>query len=78
MYEKLEGPIGSTRGDVRVAYLMSLLANINRNPKKKKKAYTADDFMLKFEAGDEEQTIEQQQGVFSKLAQVFGAGGPPK
>lgn len=40
-----EEPFGSVYEDVRTARLMALLANINRDPKKRAAPYEVDDFM---------------------------------
>jgi len=42
-------PFGDWRGDVRIAMLMSLLANINRDRKAHPKAFSASDFMPEFD-----------------------------
>ena len=45
-------PFGEQRGDIRNAMLMSLMANINRDPKKRQKPYSLDEFMpFKIKAG---------------------------
>ena len=39
-------PIGEGRADIRNAQLMALLANVNRDPKRRAAAYQANDFMI--------------------------------
>ncbi|MFI5223667.1 MAG: DUF4035 domain-containing protein [Nitrospirales bacterium] len=46
-YAELE-PFDEERADMRVAMLASVLANVNRDSKKKKEPYKIEDFMLKF------------------------------
>jgi hypothetical protein len=38
-------PWGEWRADLRIAQLCAIIANVNRDPKKRKKPYTADEFM---------------------------------
>jgi len=45
--------------DSRTALICTVLANINRNPKKKSKAFTVEDFMPKYEKVKETQTAEE-------------------
>jgi len=47
-YAELE-PFGEERADLRMAILASLIANVNRDPKKKSSPYEVSDFMPKFE-----------------------------
>lgn len=53
LYDELE-PFGPERADYRAASIVSVLANANRNSKKKPKPYTIDDCRLLF--GDAAQT----------------------
>lgn len=46
-YAKIE-PFGEERQDLRFAMLMALLANIHRDPKKRRTAYSPEDFMPNF------------------------------
>lgn len=41
-------PFGEERADLRMGMLMALIANVNRDPQKRKEAYTAEEFMPKF------------------------------
>lgn len=41
-------PFGEERADLRAAMICALLANINRDPEKRKEAYTAEEFMPRF------------------------------
>jgi len=45
--------------DSRAALICAVLANINRNPKKKNKAFTVEDFMPKYEKGKRVQSAEE-------------------
>lgn len=42
-------PWGEERGDMRAALIASIIANVNRDPKKRPQPYELKDFMLKFE-----------------------------
>jgi len=44
-YERLDGPIGPRRFDWRAALVASVVANANRDSKKKPQAYKPDDFI---------------------------------
>ena len=41
-------PFGEDRADLRMGILASILANVNRDPKKRARAYTPRDFMPQF------------------------------
>jgi hypothetical protein len=43
-YSRLE-PFGPEADDARMAQLMALIANVNRDPKRRKTAWTANDFL---------------------------------
>jgi hypothetical protein len=43
-YHRLE-PFGPDADDQRMAHLMALIANVNRDPKRRKTPWTADDFL---------------------------------
>lgn len=43
-FDRIE-PVGDRRLDVLAAMVMCLLANVNRNPKKRKKPYQVDEFL---------------------------------
>ena len=43
-YARLE-PFGSEADDHRLAQLMALIANVNRDPKRRKTPWTPDDFL---------------------------------
>lgn len=45
--------------DSRTALICAVLANINRNPKKKSKAFNVEDFMPKYEKVRQVQTPEE-------------------
>ena len=45
--------------DSRTALICTVLANINRNPKKKSKAFTVEDFMPKYEKAKETKSAEE-------------------
>lgn len=71
LYEQIE-PFGERRADVRAAMIASVIANANRDPKRKPSPFTIDDFMPFKEAdnGDEEPNDED---VAAKAMFLFGA-----
>lgn len=60
-YYQLE-PWGEWRADFRIAQLCALIANTNRDPKKRAKAYEASEFMV-FDKADEARKRAQMQGA---------------
>lgn len=68
-YYQLE-PFGDERADLRMAILASLIANANRDKKKRKKAFDPKDFIPQF--GKEAQTPEQQLTIVEMLNAMFG------
>lgn len=60
-YAGLE-PFGEWRGDLRVAQLTSLLANVHRNPDKKREPFTWRDFMPfdEMQIDDVKQPVQKQ------------------
>lgn len=75
-YAELE-PFDEARGDIRVALLACLLANIHRDSKKRSVPYELTDFLLSF--GDDQkpakpfrtQTDEQQQAIARMITAAF-------
>ena len=45
-YARLE-PFGPEADDHRMAQLLALIANVNRDPKRRKQPWTPDDFLLR-------------------------------
>lgn len=70
-YERRNGPIGYTRSDFNAALIAATFANAFRDTKKKKTPFDAGDFMPEW--GKEEQTPEQQKGIFHMLARTMKA-----
>ncbi|MCL5995491.1 MAG: DUF4035 domain-containing protein [Chloroflexi bacterium] len=69
-YYNLE-PFGEERADLRMAMLASLIANVNRDPRKHSKPFEPKDFMPKF--GEEtHQTPEEQLAFVEMLNEAFG------
>lgn len=62
-------PFGEERADLRMAILAALIANANRDPKKRRKPYTPADFMPQF--GDE----TEPQDVAEKAKAIFAIFG---
>lgn len=67
-YEDLE-PFGELRQDYRIASIVTMLANINRG--KGKKAYTLEDFVVKFgEQEKKKQTWKEQANIMKLYARM--------
>lgn len=62
LYSELE-PFGEKREDLRFAMLMMLIAEINRNPKKRKKPYKISDFLPDFSGNFEKRIFEDDEGA---------------
>jgi len=58
-YSQLE-PFGEERADLRSGIVSSTIANANRDPKKKRKAFRPQDFMPSFEEVKEEKQSSWQ------------------
>jgi hypothetical protein len=67
-------PFGEERADIRAALVASVIANVNRNPKKRSSPFAVKDFMLRFgeAAGSREQSVEQQLSLVEMLNAAFG------
>lgn len=77
-YEKLE-PFGPLSEEWRIANLTSIIANVNRNPKKRSQPFTAKDFMRNYEekllnAIQEEKPMSRETLAkkFSMIMHAFG------
>lgn len=64
-YAQLE-PFGEERADLRAGIIASTIANVHRDPKQRKKPYTAEEFMPKFERQE-----KSPQSVAEKIKAVF-------
>ena len=76
-YDRLYG-LPDWRDDFRVAAMCALLANINRDAKKKPSAYSPADFMPDFGVEKEPQSEERQMAIMKQvemIAQAQGAQG---
>lgn len=65
-------PFGEGRADLRMASQMALLANTNRNKKKKPTAYTAKDFMFDFESRFDTEE-DKKQKMSDEMIQALGS-----
>jgi len=63
-------PWGEWRADVRSALLASLVANANRDPKRKATPYRLEDFML-FEKEKKRQSVEEQKAIAKMVHAAF-------
>jgi hypothetical protein len=66
-------PFDETRQDYRIASIVTMLANINRDPKKK--GYELSDFVLKFDEvpPKKKQTWAEQEMILKVIAAGFRA-----
>jgi len=76
-YDILE-PFGEWRDDWRSAEIVTMLANINRDAKKRKEPYKVTDFLTRFgERSEEElkprQTVKDQVRIAKLIAAAFNA-----
>lgn len=56
-YSRLE-PFGEERADLRSANICQILAETNRNPKKRTKPFTTKDFMPDFLSDEDEKPVQ--------------------
>lgn len=74
-YEQLE-PFGERRADYRAASIVTMLANVNRDPKKGR-PFKIDDFVLSFDAPvsvtKRQQSLEFQKKVLEAIALAYTA-----
>ena len=76
-YDLIE-PFGEWRDDWRSAEIVTMLANVNRDTKKRKQPYKTTDFLVKFgertaEDFKPKQTVAQQVMIAKMIAGAFGA-----
>ena len=71
-------PFGPERGDLQAGIVAATVANVNRDAKKQKKPYSAQDFMPKFEGqgagGKGQKSPEELQRKWEMVMAAFGAG----
>lgn len=63
---------GDKRADLRAAIVASTVANVNRDPKKRRKAYSPEDFMPKFERKRKRSSWQAQLQMVEMLNAAFG------
>jgi len=70
-------PFGPERGDLQAGIVAATVANVNRDAKKQKKPYSAQDFMPRFENGAGEpkaaKSPQELQQKWQAIAQAFGS-----
>ena len=69
-FSQLE-PFGEVRADMRSAYVMSVIANVNRDASRRPKPYEIKDFMLEFDK-EAKQTWRQQKALMEVWTQALG------
>src|SRR5262245_36269194 len=73
-YAEVE-PFDELRADLRAASICAVLANIYRDPKKRREAFTPADFLLEFgkerEAPKPKQTLDQMKAIARMYATAF-------
>lgn len=72
-FESLE-PSGEWRADFRIAQLCALIANVNRDPKKRSQPYTAQDFMV-FDRAEEDAKHKNEKMAPQVVMNLFAAVG---
>ena len=68
-------PFGPERGDLQAGVVAATVANVNRDPKKQKKPYSAQDFMPKFKGGAGEKAAKTPEQLRRKWEMVVAAFG---
>jgi hypothetical protein len=69
-YERLHPP-EEDRADVRHAHLMTLLANVNRDPKRQPRPWTAEDFLPRWH----EDPVPTDEQLYAKIIGINAAFG---
>lgn len=69
-FERIQG-LPDWRADLRIAQLCAIIANVYRDSRKRKKPFTAQDFMPDF-SEKQGQTPDQQIGMMKMLAAAMG------
>ena len=72
MYEAWK--IREERTDRRIGRLCAIIANVNRDPKKRKEPFTEEDFIPK-QRTKKKQTPEEMLNIVRALNQAFGGKG---
>lgn len=72
-YDRLE-PFGSWRDNWHMAVLCSLIANVNRDPKKRREPFSPADFMFTDPETRRERSDSQTVAMFDLLAQASKRG----
>lgn len=70
-YFRLE-PFGFELNNMQVARLMTMIAEVNRNPKERKQAFRVEDFLLDLGSEDQGQDWEDQLKLIEQYNQAFG------
>lgn len=76
-YAGLE-PFGEVRADLRSGIVASVIANVNRDPKRRPRAFEPGDFMPKFEDEKPTKTARQIYQEFRDWAILAGAKAPER
>lgn len=76
-YYNLE-PFGEVRADLRMATLAALIANANRDARKRKEPYTPRDFMLTFEDEPPRENHQTWQEQKARLMALMRPSSPPR
>lgn len=70
-YYRVE-PFGEDRADLRAGIIASVIANVNRDPKKRRRAFRPEDFIPKFDRKDERQPWQDQLKLVEMLNKALG------
>lgn len=77
-YSELE-PFDERRADYRTASVVTMLANVNRDPKTRSRAYKLEDFLLEFDAPikvrERRQSLELQKSMLVAIANAYAVKG---
>lgn len=77
-YAELE-PFDEVRDDYRIASVVQMIANVNRDTKKQPKPFPISEFVLKFGATEKKpQTWEEQKMLAKMFFSAYQAEGPKR
>lgn len=72
-FEQID-PFGEKRADYRAASIVQIIANVNRDTKKRPKPYKIEEFLLKFERdarAPKRQTPQEQSRAMRQIFEIF-------
>ena len=72
-------PFGAYRNDLNSAQICSVIANVNRNPKKQKKPFSVHDFVLNFAPkAAKKQSVEELKSILMGMVKDGNSNRRPR